>query len=159
MFINMSRYVDAYFCIYNQNKNIQLKFSKFLFFLHIVRPATFQLLMRKRSLLNYASYAPSCLRALPIIDTRLTCLRAYAPYQLLIRALALINRRLTRLCLVLCCVVTIERWGTFCVSALINHSLLLYFILPIKVFGYIFSFFYFKSLVTPLLIQFFCNII
>ena len=38
----------------------------------------------------YAPYAPACLSALPIINTRL-------------HAFTLINRRLTRLCLVLCC--------------------------------------------------------
>ena len=37
------------------------------------------------SLLNCAPCVPSRLRALPIIDTRLTHLRVYAPYQSLMR--------------------------------------------------------------------------
>ena len=49
------------------------------------------------SLLNCAPCAPSHLRALPIIDTRRTRLRAYALYPSLIRALTLINQPLTRL--------------------------------------------------------------
>ena len=61
---------------------------------------------------QYVPYAPyqlliRALRALPIINMRL---RAYAPYTpARLRALTFINRRLTRLCLVLCCVTTIER--------------------------------------------------
>ena len=48
-----------------------------------------------RTLCSNTSY-PSLVRALPIINTRL-------------RAFTLINCRLTRLCVVLCCVATIER--------------------------------------------------
>ena len=51
------------------------------------------------SLLNSAPCPLLGLRALFIISTRLTCLRA----------LPIINTRLTHLCLVLCCVATIER--------------------------------------------------
>ena len=67
----------------------------------------------KMSLLNCAPCAPLCLRALPIVGTRLTCLRAYVPYQLLIRTCAPYApyepTDLTCLCLAWCCVTTIER--------------------------------------------------
>ena len=64
------------------------------------------------NLLNCTPCAPSRLRALPIIYTRLTSLRAYAPYPSLIRACAplLTNKRLTRLFLS-CVVVSIVRYG------------------------------------------------
>ena len=67
----------------------------------------------RMSLLNCAPCAPSCLRALPIVSTCLACLRAYVPYQLLICACVPYEpyepTSLKHLCLVLCCVATIER--------------------------------------------------
>ena len=55
-----------------------------------------------KSLLDCALCVPSPLRALPVINTRLTCLRA-----------CVTNKHLTRLfCVfVLCCVVSIVRYG------------------------------------------------
>ena len=65
-----------------------------------------------KSLLNSAPWAPSRLRALPVIDTHLTRLRAYASYPSLIRACAplLTNKCLTRLFLS-CVVVSVVRYA------------------------------------------------
>ena len=96
------------------------------------------------SLLNCALYAPSRLCALPIISTRLTRLRAYAPYQLLIRALR---------AFVLSCIVLLQLKGKVsfvCSLQLIIHLffLLLY---HIKLFACFFSFFIFKPLVKKII--------
>ena len=75
--------------------------------------------------LTHHWYAPACLHALSIINTRL----------------AFINRHLTHLCLDLCCFVTVETYDMLCARALINHSppvSLLFFILPCKAVFYAF---------------------
>ena len=97
-----------------------------------------------RSLLNCVLLRP---RTLLIIDTCLTHLHTYAPYApyppARLRAWNLINRRITRLCLVLCCVAATEWKGMFCVIAPINHSpptSLPSLILPYKAVCMLFSF-------------------
>ena len=79
------------------------------------------------------------LRVLSIINTLLTCFTR-------LRALTLINRHFTYLCLVLCCVAITERWGMFCVFTPVNHSPLLSFVLPYKTVCMFFYFFLFEAI-------------
>ena len=79
----------------------------------------------------------------------------YAPYPSLIRAFTLINKRLTRVCLVLCCVLQLKGKVTNTYSPPVSLSSLLFY--QIKLFYMLFSFFYLKPLVTLSFIQLFCN--
>ena len=111
------------------------------------------------SLLNCAPCMPARLRALPIIDTRFTRLRANAP---LLSSISIL-RTFVLSWVVLCCARYLLCF--VCLLQLIPLPLpspppvsLLSFILPYKAVYIFFSFILlFKPLVTLLFIQLFCN--
>ena len=95
----------------------------------------------------YAPYASTPLLPLPIINTRLTRLRVYATVPSSIGTLHVF---------VLCCVVLSQLKGKVHFSSFVSPSCLLFYHIKL-LYMLFFSFFYFRSLITLLFIQLFCN--